>query len=236
MINQENKKLLIAFAAFAILCVVIIIIAIVSNIPATRKTITIDNFYNYVQNVPEDEKNAIEEALYHVSSLNTEDIPKNTTAVIRSDTYNQTFENNIYKTNFTVDIESLKQSYSVENLYSNLPVEESGLTDYTVLVLCLPLEDLIYDDFNCKDRLSQESGFTKSDPILKELPYSTLNYDISAEEDEDENLIILVKILLSEADYKSDVSFIIDSRQGEVEDWFESLGLDPENYNIRYVY
>jgi hypothetical protein len=236
MINQENKKLLIAFAAFAILCVVMIIIAIVSNIPTTRKTITIDNFYNYVQNVPEDEKNAIEEALYHVSSLNTEDIPKNTTAVIRSDTYNQTFENNIYKTSFTVDIESLKQSYSVENLYSKLPVEESGLTDYTVLVLCLPLEDLIYDDFNCKDRLSQESGFTKSDPILKELPYSTLNYDISAEEDEDENLIILVKILLSEADYKSDVSFIIDSRQGEVEDWFESLGLDPENYNIRYVY
>lgn len=236
MINQENKKLVIAFAAFAVLCVVMIVVAIINNIPAPRNTITIDNFYNHVQNIPDNEKKSIEEALYHAASLNTEDIPSKTIAVIRGESYDQSFENNIYSTKFIVDIESLKQSFSIENSYSNLPVEESGLTDYTVMVLCLPVEELVYGDFDCKDRFSQESGFTKSDPVLKHLPYSTLNYDITAEEDDDENLIIHVNILLSEADYKSNVSLVIDNRQIEVEEWFESLGLDPENYNIRYVY
>lgn len=214
-----------------------VVIAVIINTPVKRESIVIENFNKYVENIPESEKITIEEGLYHIATLNTDNkVKSETTASIREGTYRQSFDNNIYETYFIIDIEMLKQSYSVSNLYSNLSIEESGLTDYTLSILCLPIDDLKYGDFNCKDRLSQESNISQSDPILKYLPYSTLDYTVTPIEDGGNNLILNVDILISEADYKSDVEGIVESYGEEIEVWIESLDLNPDDYNIRYRY
>lgn len=250
MINKENKKIIIAVALFIVLCLVMIFIAVFNNIPSKRDYLEISNFNEYVENIPNSEKRSIEEAIHHVVTLNTEDsdrITSDTKALIRSNTYSQSFKDDIYETKFIIDIDDLRQSYLIENFYSDLSMEESGLTDYTVSVLCLPPEDMVYDGFGCVDRISQESGLSESDPILRHLPYSTLDYTITAYEypedhdhEEDghahEGLSIQVDVLLSEADYKTGVAEVIYSYEEEVEDWIESLGLNPDNYNIEYVF
>ena len=84
-----------------------------------------------------------------------------TDAVIRDGSYRQQItdtEHMIYETTFIIDIPSLKQSYSVIDKYSPLPMEESGLTDYTTLVLCPDADDLIYGEFQCTDRVKWEKN------------------------------------------------------------------------------
>ena len=79
--------------------------------------------------------------------------------VIRKNSYRQTMTNAdklIYQTDFIIDLPKVKQSYQVKDSYSPLPVETSGLYDYTTLILCLDKSQLIYGDFNCNDRIKSE--------------------------------------------------------------------------------
>ena len=79
--------------------------------------------------------------------------------VIRKNSYHQTMTNAdklIYQTDFIIDLPKVKQSYQVKDSYSPLPAETSGLYDYTTLILCLDKSQLIYDDFNCNDRIKSE--------------------------------------------------------------------------------
>ena len=79
--------------------------------------------------------------------------------VIRKNSYRQTMTNAdklIYQTDFIIDLPKVKQSYQVKDSYSPLPAETSGLYDYTTLILCLDKSQLIYDDFNCNDRIKSE--------------------------------------------------------------------------------
>ena len=80
-------------------------------------------------------------------------------AVIREGTYSQSLIDTnrlIYQTTFMADIPSLQQSYYVKDLYSPLPVEQSGLYDYTVQITCPTSSQLIYQPFDCVDRISYE--------------------------------------------------------------------------------
>lgn len=79
--------------------------------------------------------------------------------VIRKNSYRQTMTNAdklIYQTDFIIDLPKVKQSYQVKDSYSPLPAETSGLYDYTTLILCLDKSQIIYDDFNCNDRIKSE--------------------------------------------------------------------------------
>lgn len=78
---------------------------------------------------------------------------------IRDGTYSRELINTnklIYQTTFMLDIPSIQQSYYVRNLYSPLPVEQSGLYDYNTVVLCPNDDQLIYAPFDCIDRVRYE--------------------------------------------------------------------------------
>ena len=126
-------------------------------------TISITNFTAIVKNLPDSERQLLEQNLYATVKMNlsgTTTMPTVTDAVIRGGSYRQTYDEptEVYHTTFLVDIPSLKQTYQVQDDYSSLPPDLSGLYDYTALVLCPSPSDLIYPAFTCQDRLSQESG------------------------------------------------------------------------------
>jgi len=126
-------------------------------------TLVISNWSEYVENLPDDERDQAETTLYDTviknlptgRSLLSTDSPE-----IRADSYDQTYDpvTQIYYTNFLIDIPSLKQTYRFLSQYSDLPREESGLFDYTIQVSCPNKSDLIWDEFKCIDRLKMEEG------------------------------------------------------------------------------
>ena len=120
----------------------------------------ISNYDSTVTNLPQTEADAIYFQLNYTLGLNGVNRAV-TDAVIRDGSYRQQItdtEHMIYETTFIIDIPSLKQSYSVIDKYSPLPMEESGLTDYTTLVLCPSTDDLIYGEFQCTDRVKWEKN------------------------------------------------------------------------------
>lgn len=120
----------------------------------------ISNYDSTVTNLPQAEADAIYFQLNYTLGLNGVNRAV-TDAVIRDGSYRQQItdtEHMIYETTFIIDIPSLKQSYSVIDKYSPLPMEESGLTDYTTLVLCPDADDLIYGEFQCTDRVKWEKN------------------------------------------------------------------------------
>ncbi len=110
-------------------------------------------------NLPSEEISAIVQQLNYTLTDNGVTTTVND-ATVRNGTLNQVLtdgNNMIYHTTFMVDIPSLKRSFRVEDDYSPLPVEASGLTDYTRLVLCPTAEQRVYDsDTKCSDRISNE--------------------------------------------------------------------------------
>ena len=123
----------------------------------------INNLNSTITNVPESEITSINRMLGYTLSLNGVD-HKVTDVTIRPNTYHQSLIDTnriIYQSTFMIDIPSLKQSYYVKDLYSPLPVEQSGLSDYTVQITCPDSSQLIYPPFDCVDRISYEQTGVK---------------------------------------------------------------------------
>lgn len=122
----------------------------------------IRNFHQVVQTLPDSEYQAIKAAIsYTLISNGINDDSKISDATIRNGSYSQSISDpqlSIYVTNFIVDIPSIKQSYNVQDTWSPLSTDVTHLYDYTTLVTCLDSSQLIYGNFNCTDRLKQETG------------------------------------------------------------------------------
>lgn len=119
---------------------------------------SINNFGNIVDILPDDEYSRILDTVNYTMKLNNITSPVSD-VVIRDGSYQQSLTDTnklIYLTEFMIDIPSLRQSYFVRDYYSPLPVEQSGLYDYTIQVSCPNSSQLIYEPFNCTDRVNYE--------------------------------------------------------------------------------
>ena len=123
------------------------------------QTSSIGGLNSQTANLPDEEIGAIVQQLNYTLTNNgiTTSVKD---AKVRDGTFNQTLTDSdrmIYHTTFMVDVPSLKRSFYVEDDYSPLPVEKSGLTDYTRLVICPTVEQRIYDsNTSCSDRITNE--------------------------------------------------------------------------------
>jgi len=235
-----RKKILIILAvvAFIFIATIVEISLYEKNKVKRGEFIVVQNYDSYVKNLSSSEKNLIEKNLYGATLMNYSDkdgLKLTDDAVIRDGSYSQDFGNDIYKTHFIIDIKSIGQSYRIEDSFSKLSVEKSGLSDYTTLVLCVNKTDLIYGDFNCKDVTSVEAGVSSVDPILKYLPLTTLTYSLSIDPTSS-SLHIYADILLSNVDYKIGESQAIDKYKKEIANWFSSNSFDITKYSITYRY
>lgn len=238
---RYNKPLVIAIlcgGVFVVVVIAMIVLAVIHNTQKDDSSITIQNYGTYVKNLSDSEKKNIEMTLYSTVSKNSSGSVAGSTikdASIRDSSYSQSLNEEVYTTRFIVDIPSIKQSYEVKDLFSHQPVSKSGLTDYTTLVLCLDKSQLKYGDFNCQDRISEEAGLQKSDPILQYLPVSNLDYDLSLNSQSD-TLKLTAKLNLTGVDYTTGEDEAVARYKAEIQDWFTSKNLDINNYSIEYTY
>lgn len=241
MKTDDNRKTIIIAVSFGFILLVLVMLGFYFNSlreASNDGKISITNFNQYVKNIPSSERTELEKMLYNTVSLNgieEEKIKSVDDATIRQGTYTQDLESDIYETSFIVDIASLKQSYRIKNLYSNLDPEQSGLFDYTRLVLCVEKSELVYGEFKCTDRIAQERGLEQSDPILEFLPVSTLDYTLRQDMSSKE-LKLIADISLSEVDYKMGEEAAVNEYKNRLRAWFESKNLNIDDYSITYNY
>lgn len=239
--QEHNRRVTIIIASivgFVLIVLVAVGFYVNSLTDANKESIKINNFNAVVKNLPSSEKDIIESTLYSTVAFNVSDeqaIKNIDDAVIRTESYVQELNNKVYTTSFIVDIESIKQSYEIRDLYSNLDREESGLYDYTTLALCVSKDKLKFGEFTCQDRISQETGVTESDPILQYLPESTLEYTLSLDSTS-KDLHLIAELSLSEIDYKLGAETAVNQYKAKLQQWFESKNLDINNYSITYKY
>lgn len=238
---DDNRKTIIIAVSFGFVLLVLVVLGFYFNSiseSSNNQRIAIKNFNQYVKNISSDEQAGLEEMLYNTVLMNNvseEKIVSINDATIREGSYEQDKQNDIYKTIFIVDIESIKQSYRIKNLYSKLEPEQSGLYDYTRSVLCLEKNKLLYGEFNCKDRSSQERGLEQSDPILQHLPLSTLDYTVRQDMNSKE-LKLIAEISLSAVDYKMGEEASVNEYKNRLRAWFQSVDLNIDDYSITYTY
>lgn len=235
---KQKKKTLIIIAA---LVAVLVGFAILISIFAPRSNnsfgpeVKIDGYSERISNLSEEMRETIFATLFNTVKLNVSDdtdIESINDAFIRAQSERQTRSDTsgMYEGTFIVDIPSIKQSYLVEYNYDpNNPESNPN----PVIIRCLPMEQTIYDDFECVDINTSESAGV--DPILAVVPYSTLSYDIKATIGEDDKLTVTIRAILSEADRRIDEQGAIDTAYAEARTWMSNNNLNPENYTIVYT-
>jgi hypothetical protein len=89
----------------------------------------------------------------------------------------------------------------------------------------------------------QQSEFAKTataDPILKDLPYGSLDYNITPTFQSikgKRTLVLVVSVILTDADYKQSPQAIqttITQKEQSSVDYIRSKGFDPSKYTIQY--
>jgi len=237
--DPKAKRVLIAATTiFLSISVVAVVLAIYENNKNPYPNyINIANLDDFTTGKPTDRDtlNFIRYALFNTISYNLDRPLANgeiEDVLIRPNSFLQTYNEatKAHSVSFIVDIESLQQSYGVRYQWSN---NRSFVTaEYSTLVFCLPIDQLIFSDFRCKYMMSSENQV--SDPIMRHLPHSTLNFRITAGGLDNGKLTLNITITLSAYDERTNPDAAIDSYKTEVTNWIKSIDQDPNDYNLNY--
>ena len=233
--KRRNQLIIISVSAFVIfaVCIGLIFMPRQKNGPE----LGIEGLSKTVANLPAERRSAIQAMLLTTVRMNTsENIDESNISkgVIREGTEKSDFDQDkeLYTGSFIVDLESIRQSYEVAYFYREDP--DSFITGgNTVEVTCLPPEKLIYGDFDCKDILSEQSKDV--DPIIKELPFISTYFKVSAHYVGDE-LELTAELRMLPSDYDKSPVAAVQKYKEKVYTWIRSTGNDPSSYTIKFNY
>jgi hypothetical protein len=219
---NKLKAILLVFGVSTILIIIIFIVTIILSI---KPRIRITNLSSYTSK--EETRNKIKEdnieiLLFDEAKQNNSNL-KETTAVVRDGTFKQYIKRNINYVEFIADIEDIKQSYKVRYAWGvNDEIKISNVDEY---IICPKQNELIYGEFDCKDRFSTLYGV--SDPIAERLPYHKPN-DYLIKYDGKSNTII--------ADIYRCRTETIEVIKKEVNKWLEKYIDNLSDYEVKYNY
>ncbi len=176
MVNKRLKKLVVIGIIFIFICVASILLYMFQ--PKENpygEELSINNLSDYTKGkaINADATNRINHELYkQIKRNSSQEIANNSIKdiIVRDESFIQTYdqERKAHLVEMIVDIESLKQSYLVNYEWHDKGVKDDGLGQYGVLVSCLPVDQLIYGDFECQDLGSDMRGSTE--------PYVIINW------------------------------------------------------------
>ena len=199
---QQNPVLVVAFAVIQLIFIIVLII-IISNlnkdtyVPAN---VPISSLEDDLAEIPENSVEVIESMLYDSIASNGGALESisNSDAQIRENTMADIYFEDIdmHYISFIVDIPSIRQSYQVFNEWSDNRTNPNYLTNMATMIMCLPKEQIIYADHDCKDRFNHNGqkilaskfidhfDFEYFTPYFKEGDLSTIyinpiNYNIT---------------------------------------------------------
>lgn len=239
-LTRKNIIIIVSLVTLLFIAAIVVNVLINNNKKTFGDTVNIAGLKENTQGKPD--KKVLQEFIQYealrVVNLNSKE-PKAgkdiEDAVIREGSFNQSndSDNGLHRVTFILDIKSLRQSYNVSYGWTDvLDAEHNSLTENISYVKCLPADKLIYGEFDCVDFDSVIDA--PSDPILRHLPHSTLNYRVVL--DPVQPYTLNVDISTTAADERGDAKAAINRYKKQVLDWISSIGFDPQDYSIKYTY
>lgn len=240
--RRKAAIILIALLLGLALIITLLSIVIKSDENQFGKFIKIQNYSSKIKNLNGDMRDAMESYLYNVTVMNidAEKAGKVGDALIREGSDSQDYNSVTvtYSGSFIVDMQSIKQSYEVQYSYTkeknNALYVDGG---NAVVVSCLEPSKLIYGEFDCKDIVSKQSS--KYDVLLQYLPYENFSFKLSPDATQGEELVVVVTLDIPQIDLSSDAASkaaTISLYKNEVKKWFDSKGLNWNDYKLDYNY
>lgn len=244
-IFKYKKVRIIVFLFFLIsLLIVCISYYFISSKNQYGESLTISNLSDYINGKPSDSQTIerIENFLYKTVKYNVKKLEDNSIKdiIIRDDSFSQKHdkEHDVYTVNFIVDIKSLSQSYKVSYQWQtkNKTKFNPYIDQYGTQVICLPIDQLIFGDFNCRDERIFEIGFEKYDPVYLLLPYHVdSSYKIVDYTKFDDTVTLNVEAYAPRWVSKIDEALLA-TYTAQIKSWLKSRELNPDNYTINYIY
>lgn len=245
-ISQNSTIEINPFVLVGLLFAVVVIWLAIASLKDLFRTnpygeqIKINNFSRYFKDMPEDDRDAVTNALYIITKSNN---PDNTdlskiSATIRDGSTNTDYDStdDVYTSTFLVDIVSLQQTYNIWVYWSTNPNNSTIATaGYTVMTYCPTEKQLIYPAFECVD--SSNSQGVSTDPIMRYVPITRAYYL-------DNYAKYIQYTITAKIDEGADkLTITITNQYGEAERNFrdaldymrQELNLDPDNYTIKYL-
>lgn len=213
----------------------VILLAILINRFANTETfeesnLPISNLEKDLQDLPENSVSTIQVALYDAVAENhgtLSDIEKNDAKVRDGTMVNLYFERqNMHYINFIVDIPSVQQSYQIFNEWSDNPVNKYYMTNKVTMAMCLPEDEIIYQNFSCEDNFDHKGQNIITAEFLK---YFSFEYFTPTLKNSDPS-IININPVNANVDDDSKQLFI-----QETKDAISSLGISPEVFQYHIV-
>jgi len=200
----------------------------------------IENIDEYTQGKPSDEDTLdyIKHALFTTVNLNTDQPVESrsiTDIVVREGSFSQKYDEDrsIHTVEFIVDIESLKQSYRASYQWSDENRYSEHIDEWGTAVRCLPVDELIYGDFDCRDLFTEMSSVNGDSKLESILPHRSEFYTIRSYPGEgDGHAVISIQIMSNNNSERTQKRF--NTYKKEATDWLESQDIELDTYTIEY--
>lgn len=241
--NRIIKRRIIVVVAVVVAVLAVVLIAIFSGSKSYDygPELKIQNYKQLIKDMPKERRSFINSELYNAVSLYTDasDLENVRDAKIREDSVTRMYDESIDTTHgtFIVDIESLRQSYSVFFFWSLDP--NVNAFPNAPIITCLEDKDVIYEDFDCKvasegEKMNQiyQKELEKDFFYEAFLPRSGDGYYVSRELDDDGDSYLAVS-LVSETCASDKLS---EKNKANMVQWMSDKGYDFQDYDIRYTY
>ncbi len=170
-------------------------------------------------------KSVIGGILYDVVSLNNIDNIQNNKAIIRQNSvhYAYIYDLQIYFLNFIVDLEDLGQSYRIVYRWADEYPNKSVPTNEPAMAFCLHKDELIYENFNCKDSYNNYGESLVVYDLLRYKDFSNFTVGLSGDIYKGEALNIHINTISNEESFVS-------SAISEVSEYLSSLGFNLNDF------
>ena len=203
---------------------ILLLVAMVKVFTAEKAHVSIENGDTYVD-MPKDAESFISDNIWQVIKNNVLNSDRNDIdVVIRDGTYKETEHDDWIEASFIVDIDELKQSYTVNTGWSK---DKSVV--YEVVVDCPPVELMKYKETVCV------GTFNDSGSLNLYLPYSVYPDDYT--EGEDEAMAPEIYIDGDEAEKNIDIMVSIcdaENFKNKAMDYLKTLPINLNEYTINY--
>lgn len=170
-------------------------------------------------------KSVIGGLIYQIALLNNVDNISNNKAAIRADSvhYEYIEDLKIYFLNFIVDLEDLGQSYRIVYRWADEYPNENVPTNEPAMAFCLHKDELIYENFNCKDSYNNYGESLVVYDLLRYKDFSNFTVGLSGDIYKGEALNIHINTISNEESFVS-------SAISEVSEYLSSLGFNLNDF------
>lgn len=237
-----SKKIKLSIIALGIFLALATLLFIKSDNKPYGPTLEITNIEQYTEGKPSnnDRLEFIKSKLHKVVQLNVNFEVNNETVSdveIREGSFSQKLNtaNQVHEVRFIVDIASIKQSYAVAYQWQEETKYSEDIDQYGTQVTCLPVKELVYAEFDCKDERILEVGVDNFDSVGLLLPYVVrYKYEILTYVKNSDKTVLNVSNPYIPA-RGVDPQTVLEEYKKEIRTWLMSEKLDPDKYEINFA-